>query len=54
MTFEEWYNSHEWFHDPDLDMKTSWDALIAKGFSSEEAAELLDRVISAIRNEYGD
>jgi predicted dinucleotide-binding enzyme len=54
MTFEQWYSSQEWWHEPEEELKSVWAALVAKGFSNEEAAQLIDVVVYAIRNEYGD
>jgi polyhydroxyalkanoate synthesis regulator phasin len=54
MNFEQWYASHEWWHEPEEELKEVWDALVAKGFSNDEAAKLIGSVVSAIRNEYGD
>jgi predicted dinucleotide-binding enzyme len=54
MTFEQWYSSQEWWHEPEEELKSVWAALVAKGFSNEVAAQLIDVVVYAIRNEYGD
>lgn len=54
MNFEQWYASQEWWHEPEAELKGVWDALVTKGFSNDEAARLMDSVVWAIRNEYGD
>lgn len=54
MTFKKWYDQHEWFHDPDEELKEIWDGLIEKGLSADEVAEVFDSLHGIIRSEYGD
>ncbi len=54
MTFELWYASQEWWHEPEEELKAVWDEIVSKGFSNDDAARLIGSVVSVIRNEYGD
>ena len=54
ITFKSWYKTHSWWYSPKDEMEEAWDILIAKGFTPDEAADLLDGVIGVMRNEYGE
>lgn len=44
----------EWFHRGDDDFEEYAIEMIRKGFSEDEALELLEKIFRTVANEYGD
>ena len=56
MTFNEWFSTHEWWKENSRrdDFGEAWDALALSGVGSEKIAAAFDRMVSGMRDEYGD
>lgn len=56
MTFEEWFAEQDWWHKNSRreDFTRIWTQLKRQGLSDDWTADILDDVIAAMRDEYGD
>lgn len=56
MTFQEWSEKHEpfWKHDARERLQTIWDRLVIAGINPVMISDILDEVISVMKNEYGE
>ncbi len=56
MTFDEWFSQHEWWKKNSRreDLEPVWDTMHQRGIQGLEIASLIEKVIDAMRDEYGD
>lgn len=56
MTFIKWFESHEWWHyDSRYEgFSRIWDTLSEKGVDPDTISDMLDAVVSEMRDEYGE
>ena len=56
MKFEDWFKTHDWWHESSAEerLRDEWNALAEAGLEPIQIATVIDGIIDVMRNEYGE